>query len=79
MKKSQMPQTWLRFTDEGSEGEWRDKLTNRTVDFDSIPWRVASEPTGFIAENCSGTYILTNIQNIFLNSLGGVKSKLRCI
>ena len=54
MKKNNMKQTWLRFTDEGSEGEWRDKLTNRTVDFDSIPWRIASEPTGFIAENCSG-------------------------
>ena len=56
MKKNNIKQTWLRFTDEGSEGEWRDKLTNRTVDFDSIPWRVASEPTGFIAENCSGIF-----------------------
>ena len=38
----------------GSEGEWRDIGTNEPVEFDSIPWRAASEPTGFVVENCSG-------------------------
>ena len=48
---------WLRLTDEDDEGEWRDRWTDQHVDFASIPWRLASEPTGDIVENCSG---LTN-------------------
>ena len=57
MKKDNINQAWLRFTDEGSEGVWRDRWTNENKDFSSIPWRLSSEPTGFIAENCTG---LTN-------------------
>ena len=40
-----------------TEGIWRDKFTNVQVNFDSVPWRIVSEPTGFVVENCSG---LTN-------------------
>ena len=40
-----------------SEGTWRDKFTNVPINFESVPWRIASEPTGFVVENCSG---LTN-------------------
>ena len=57
MKRNSLSQAWLRFTDEGTEGVWRDKWTNQNKNFSSIPWRLASEPTGFIAENCTG---LTN-------------------
>ena len=46
--------TWLRFTDEGSEGTWRDKWTNEQINFTSIPWKLSAEPTGLNVENCSG-------------------------
>ena len=41
----------------GSEGEWRDIITGERFEFNSIPWRISSEPTGFYVENCTG---LTN-------------------
>ena len=41
----------------GSEGEWRDIITGERFEFNSIPWRISSEPTGFVVENCTG---LTN-------------------
>jgi hypothetical protein len=47
-------QTWLRFTDNDMEGEWKDIETGQAEDFLSIPWILISEPTGFTAENCSG-------------------------
>ena len=47
-------QCWLRFTDEDSEGRWRDRRTGELQEFLSIPWRLASEPTGFTVENCTG-------------------------
>ena len=67
-----MWKTWLRFTDEGSEGEWRDVMTNRIINFDSIPWRIVSEPTGFIAENCSGIWLRSfhMIWQIFMSRIG---------
>ena len=37
----------------GSEGEWRDIYTSRTMNFDSMPWGISSEPTGSTSENCS--------------------------
>ena len=55
-------QAWLRFTDEGSEGQWRDRWTGEVQNFNSIPWRLESEPTGFTRENCSG---LTNEGDFF--------------
>ena len=45
---------WLRFTDEGHEADWRDRWTGQQVEFSSIPWRLASEPTGDVYENCAG-------------------------
>ena len=41
----------------GHEGVWKDRWTDEMIDFNKIPWRLASEPTGDIVENCSG---LTN-------------------
>ena len=38
----------------GSEGIWKDRWTNESADFHSIPWDIESEPTGFLNENCSG-------------------------
>ena len=40
----------------GSEGIWKDRWTNQSADFHSIPWDIESEPTGFLNENCSGQY-----------------------
>ena len=54
MRQFGAEQTWLRWTDEGSEGAWRDRWTGEQQDFLSIPWRLASEPTGFTVENCTG-------------------------
>ena len=54
MREVRAEQTWLRWTDEGSEGAWRDRWTGEQQDFLSIPWRLASEPTGFTVENCTG-------------------------
>ena len=54
MREFGAEQTWLRWTDEGSEGAWRDRWTGEQQDFLSIPWRLASEPTGFTVENCTG-------------------------
>ena len=54
MKRANHERTWLRFTDEYSEGLWYDKWTKEAVIFSNIPWRLASEPTGEKAENCSG-------------------------
>ena len=53
MNKTRIPQAWLRLTDEGSEGEWRDIWTGEKQNFHSIPWRLETEPTGFTRENCS--------------------------
>ena len=46
--------TCLRLTDEGNESVWRDRWTGEERDFTSIPWRLASEPTGDVYENCAG-------------------------
>ena len=54
MRKFGVVDAWLRFTDEDSEGEWRDKWTGEAQEFFSIPWRLSSEPTGFEVENCTG-------------------------
>ena len=45
---------WLRFTDEGHEALWVDRWTGEEKEFRSIPWRLASEPTGDVYENCAG-------------------------
>ena len=61
--QNKVTQFWNSFGNEGpfyifvflgSEGNWRDRWTNQSEDFFSIPWRIASEPTGFQNENCSG-------------------------
>ena len=54
MKRAQQGRTWLRFTDEGDQDHWRDILTGQPQNFSLIPWRLASEPTGGEAENCTG-------------------------
>ena len=46
-------QTWLRFTDNYKEGEWKDIESGQVQNFLSIPWSLVSEPTGYVAENCS--------------------------
>ena len=46
--------------DEGSEGEWRDMRTRESVDFNSIPWRIETEPTGYLVENCTGDMRLSS-------------------
>ena len=42
----------------GSEGEFHDMRTLEPVDFMSIPWRVETEPTGYLVENCTGEQCL---------------------
>ena len=56
MKRDHQLRTWLRFTDEDSQDDWLDVLTGRHYSFSLIPWRLASEPTGGSAENCTGLY-----------------------
>ena len=65
MKEIGIPrfQAWLRFTDEGSEGKWRDIWTGENQNFSSIPWKLATEPTGYIIENCSG--VLNDPEDVF--------------
>ena len=54
MRRARQTRTWLRFTDEDDQDQWRDVLTGHTHNFSLIPWRLASEPTGREAENCTG-------------------------
>ena len=54
MRRAQQSRTWLRFTDEDNQDHWRDILTGQPHNFSLIPWRLASEPTGGVAENCTG-------------------------
>ena len=54
MRGAQQTRTWLRFTDEDDQDHWRDILTGQPHNFSLIPWRLASEPTGGAAENCTG-------------------------
>ena len=54
MKLINAREVWLRFTDEGSEGNWYDRWSGEPQEFLSIPWNLQSEPTGYKSENCSG-------------------------
>jgi len=58
MKDNRTPLTraWLRYTDEGSEGEWKDRWTGVKQNFTSIPW-MKTEPNGQTGENCAGVLI----------------------
>ena len=47
-------QTWLRFTDNDKEGEWKDIETGQAEDFLTIPWILISEPTGFTEWSITG-------------------------